>query len=349
MPCSGASATAASPAAEGRLSGGSGEAGGSASAAAEARPAGSAPAPAEAQQEHDGARHGAPAVVAGGGGSGGDNGDGGASYAVNFGTAVRALRDDLPQLLARPPQWHIFRSDLVFLSPWAPPLRGLDRYRLLHRQGRGGQAAGRLALLYLRKLLAPQARQDLHDITCTTYLLTGRIIAGGPQSVIRILSRLLYRTASVELMRLWIPPSAGPGGDADYSSAAHDAGGGDGATPGAGASGSGSSSSSSGGSLGGGGQLRARWRATGQPWLPWSDQERLEVVATYRFDARGLIASHELTTVIPPEPPLLLWPLLAVVQAAGRMRQGEREAGGVGPGGRVRLPLPGAFDAGERR
>ena len=52
--------------------------------------------------------------------------------------------------------------------------------------------------------------------------------------------------------------------------------GGGGAGGGAGPAGGG------GGGGGGGGQLlRVRWRMTAQPWLPWGEEQRLEVIATY--------------------------------------------------------------------
>lgn len=47
--------------------------------------------------------------------------------------------------------------------------------------------------------------------------------------------------------------------------------------------------------------------------------------------------THELTTVIPPEPPLLLWPVLAVAQMLHRLQEAG-EVDGVGE----RVPIPGA-------
>ncbi|KXZ55080.1 hypothetical protein GPECTOR_3g236 [Gonium pectorale] len=164
-------------------------------------------------------------------------------------------------------------------------------------------------------------------------------------SVIRALARVLYREAAVELLRLWTPSagdSGGSGGEGGYGGT-----GGSGAVDGR-AGGTGSSRGGGGGSgpdrggtgeRFGGGQLRVRWRATGHPWLPWSEEQRIEVIATYRFDPRGLIFAHELTTVIPPEPPLLLWPLLAVVRMLGRVPANAARDGG---GGRPRMPMPGA-------
>ncbi|GLC43472.1 hypothetical protein PLESTM_001477100 [Pleodorina starrii] len=253
-------------------------------------------------------RRGGAWIDAGGGspGGGGDDGDGGNrdSYAVNYGTAVRVLREDLPQMLARPLQWDIYREDICFITPWVAPLRGMRHYQMVHR-------------------------------------------------VMRALARLLYRTASVELLRLWSPISSepfrgGPGGGS-CSGSSHRTGtvsnrrqrqGGQtsesdsergGPEEGNGGGGSGGGGGDGGGERqGGGGQVRVRWRATGQPWLPWSEEQRLEVVATYRFDRRGAITMHELTTVIPPEPPLLLWPLLVVAQLLGRIKgRAGAERGGV--------------------
>ncbi|KAG2493958.1 hypothetical protein HYH03_007888 [Edaphochlamys debaryana] len=237
-----------------------------------------------------------------GGGSGGglpdDDGGGGgdeASYLVNYGTAVRVLREDIPQVLARPLRWSIYRPDLALLSPWGPPLRGLRGYQLLH-------------------------------------------------SIMRGLARALYRASAVELLRLWSPVGpggGGGGGSGGYGGFGGYGDGGNGRTQGGrggggrGAAGGGCGSDGGGS---GGGLLRARWRATAHPWLPWAGESCVEVISTYRFDSRGLIAVHELTRVIPPEPPLLLWPLLAVARLlGGRGAEGEAEAG---RGGRV--PIPGA-------
>ncbi len=93
-------------------------------------------------------------------------------------------------------------------------------------------------------------------------------------SLIRVAARLLYRSTKVEVIRMWTPPSPGRG-----------AGAGGGGGGGAGGFGGG-------GGLGGGtgseGQLlRVRWRATCTAWLPWAQEEWLEVVATYRWARAG--------------------------------------------------------------
>lgn len=64
--------------------------------------------------------------------------------------------------------------------------------------------------------------------------------------------------------------------------------------------------------------------------------------AVCRFDQRGKVAVHELTSVVPPEPPLLLWPLLLVARMLGRVvgpAEGGAEPQGAPPG---RQPIPGA-------
>ncbi|GFR48213.1 hypothetical protein Agub_g10073 [Astrephomene gubernaculifera] len=244
-----------------------------------------------------GSRIGSRGGDGGGGGDNGDDGGGYGSYVLNFGTAIRVLREDLPQLLQRPLQWDIYRPDIAFHNPWTPPLHGLKQYQLLH-------------------------------------------------SFIRALARLLYREATVELIRMWTPVAGGGvggGGGAGGTESERGSGGGSGGGGGSqsrdGGSGAGSSSGGgAGGSRFGGGQLRVRWRARAQPWLPWSEEQRLEVVAIYRFDPRGIIASHELSSVIPPEPPLLLWPLLAVMQLMQRARSLGRDVGGSRGG----MPIPGA-------
>ncbi len=65
-----------------------------------------------------------------------------------------------------------------------------------------------------------------------------------------------------------------------------------------------------------------------------------------RFDQRGKVAVHELTSLVPPEPPLLLWPLLLVTRMLGRVVVGPEGAaeprGGPRGGPRGRQPIPGA-------
>lgn len=66
---------------------------------------------------------------------------------------------------------------------------------------------------------------------------------------------------------MWTPPSPG-----------RSAGAGGGASGGAAGGFGGGGGTASEGQL-----LRVRWRATCTPWLPWAQEEWLEVVATYRW------------------------------------------------------------------
>ncbi|GLI60480.1 hypothetical protein VaNZ11_002639, partial [Volvox africanus] len=56
----------------------------------------------------------------------------GGNYILNYGTAVRVLREDLPQILERPLRGDIYRRDLCFITPWIGPLRGLKQYQMMH-------------------------------------------------------------------------------------------------------------------------------------------------------------------------------------------------------------------------
>lgn len=121
---------------------------------------------------------------------------------------------------------------------------------------------------------------------------------------LRQLVRLLYQRTRVELLRLWQPQQ-------------HTAGD---------------------GSL-----LRIRWRATAQPWwiLPWADDEQnLEVLSTYKFDSRGRVYEHVVDSLVPPEPPLVFWPALALARAMAGGGEARPRARGPEP----RVPVPGMID-----
>lgn len=90
------------------------------------------------------------------------------------------------------------------------------------------------------------------------------------------------------------------------------------------------------------GVLRARWRACGTPRLTWPlgggsrsaadiEVNYMEVIATYCFSSSGMIYEHRIDTVVPPEPPLLLWP----VMMAARLFGGRQ---GMGEGRHVPIP-----------
>lgn len=65
------------------------------------------------------------------------------------------------------------------------------------------------------------------------------------------------------------------------------------------------------------------------------DREYMEVVATYKFNSKGFIFEHVIDTVVPPEPPMLLWPVVWVAKLL---------AGGRPGGQRQQLPIPEAIN-----
>jgi hypothetical protein len=60
-----------------------------------------------------GSSTGAPSSSDGAPSSSGGGGDGDGDWRLGFGNAVKVLRQDLPELFARPLQWDIYRQDIV--------------------------------------------------------------------------------------------------------------------------------------------------------------------------------------------------------------------------------------------
>lgn len=67
--------------------------------------------------------------------------------------------------------------------------------------------------------------------------------------------------------------------------------------------------------------------------------EYMEVVATYKFNPHGRVFEHVIDTVVPPEPPLLLWPVAWVAQLLAGGRAGQRPQVAVPP-----MPRTGALN-----
>ena len=83
--------------------------------------------------------HASSSEPTGGGGGPGDGNERDPQYYANVGTAIRALRDDLPRTFERAPCFDIFRPDIVFRDP-KNAISGLPRYKVWG--GGGGEVEG---------------------------------------------------------------------------------------------------------------------------------------------------------------------------------------------------------------
>ncbi|KAJ9520486.1 hypothetical protein QJQ45_000218 [Haematococcus lacustris] len=93
----------------------------------------------------------------------GDDGE----FALNFGSAVRVLREELPEALDQALSQHIYRPDLQLTTPWGSMSRGgLTRYNTMHTAlRRMVRMATRHHRVELRRLWSPQSgllRARLH-------------------------------------------------------------------------------------------------------------------------------------------------------------------------------------------